>query len=135
MLQHTYADGIDVGLVPGEGLAAGALPHVPQFGSSIASPRDEEFEVWGDSQAHTVSSVTDEHCLLLPRLDVPERAVGEERTSQRQATQTGAVPLTEPRKEAMGLATAWDNAWRVSLESAAHGRMPPHSVLLKLLPK
>lgn len=95
--ERTYGDGVDVGLMPGEGLAAGALPHVPQFGSGITSPRDEEFEVRGDGQAHAVSSVTNEHSLLLPRLDVPERAAGGDRRGEglsepAQAEQTHSQP-------------------------------------------
>lgn len=87
--QGTYTDGIDVRFMPCECLTAGSLPYVPQLGSGIAGPGDKEFEVWGDSQAHAVSSMTHKHSLLLSCFNIPERAVrGGEKSRVLRATAT-----------------------------------------------
>lgn len=131
--RHTYADGVDIGLVPGEGLTAGALPHIPQFGSSVASPRDEEFEVWGDGQAHTVAGVSQEHSLLLPCLNVPESTVGEERISQSQPRQNRcraglkSCPTRKQKEESHGPGYSMGKQARVSLESVLYSRRYLHS--------
>lgn len=62
-----------------EGLAASSFPDIPQLGRGITGSRDEELEVGGDSQAHAVSSVTQEHSLLLSCFYVPEGAAKEGR--------------------------------------------------------
>lgn len=68
----THADGVDVGLVAGEGLPAHALPHVPQLGRGVAGAGDEQSGVRGEGQAHHVPGVPRERGGLLARLDVPQ---------------------------------------------------------------
>lgn len=70
----TYADGIDVGLVAGEGLSAHAFPDVPQLSRSVAGPRHEQTRVRGQRQRHHVTRVTCECGRLLPSLNIPESA-------------------------------------------------------------
>lgn len=74
-----HADGVDVRLVAGECLPTGPLPHIPELGAGVTGPRNEEFEVRGDSQTHAVPCVSHKHGLLLPSLNVPQstaRGVG-----------------------------------------------------------
>lgn len=67
-----HTDGVDVRLVASESLPAVPLPHIPELGAGITSPRNEEFVVWRHSQAHTVARVSHKHSLLLPRLNIPQ---------------------------------------------------------------
>lgn len=67
----------------GEGLLAGAVPHVPQLGQRVAGSRDEGAHVGGQSQRHTVPDVVGEDHLLLAGLQVPQAAAGQEETGGR----------------------------------------------------
>lgn len=70
-----------------ESLTTAPFPHIPELGAGITSSRNEEFVVWGHSQAHAVTSVSHKHCLLLPRLNVPQGTARREGApSQRDVT-------------------------------------------------
>lgn len=75
-LLASYSDSIDVAGVSGEGLLAGAFPHVPQLGQRVAGSGDEGVHVGGQSQGHAVSNVVGEDHLLLACLQIPQAADG-----------------------------------------------------------
>lgn len=68
----THTDGVDVRLVASESLTAGPLSHIPELGTGITGPRNEEIEVRRHSQAHAVTRVSHKYSLLLPSLNVPQ---------------------------------------------------------------
>lgn len=72
----SHRDSIDVTGVSGEGLLAGAFPHVPQLGQRVAGSGDEGVHFGGQSQGHAVSNVVGEDHLLLASLQIPQAADG-----------------------------------------------------------
>lgn len=69
-----------------ESLPTAPFPHIPELGAGITSSRNEEFVVWGHSQAHAVTSVSHKHCLLLPCLNVPQGTARREGAHHRNVT-------------------------------------------------
>lgn len=68
-------DGVDVGLVSGEGLDSLAGSDIPQLGKSIASTGDEGVLVGRvEADAHDVAEMVGELVNLLARLNIPLHA-------------------------------------------------------------
>lgn len=68
----TYTDGVDVGLVAGEGLPAHSFSNIPQFGRGIAGTRNKTPGIGGKGQTHHISSVPSKCGCLLTSFYVPE---------------------------------------------------------------
>ena len=71
-----YADGINVRLVPGEGLSAHSFSDVPELGGSVTRPGHKQPRVGRKRQAHDIASVAGERGRLHARLNVPESTEG-----------------------------------------------------------
>lgn len=78
-----YANGINVRLVPGEGLSAHSFSDVPELGGGVARPGHKQPRVGCKRQAHDIAGVAGERGRLLARLNVPESTGGRREAGRR----------------------------------------------------
>lgn len=68
----TYADGVNIRNMAGEGLSAHAVSNVPQLGGGVTGTRYEGLGVRAEWQTHHITGVACEVCGLLACFDIPQ---------------------------------------------------------------